>query len=136
MPVLDATWVIDRARNPRAMTAAVQAVEAYARVSGEALVLPLPAATEVAVGTRDPAEAMSALEAAYDVVAIDRVRAIEAARAMQRAIAGGRRPAGHDADIAGCAILQGMVVVTRNAKDFRALGCRVWDYSKTLEPPP
>lgn len=136
MPVLDSTYLIDQARNPSRMRAVVEAVEAYARSLGEPLVAPAPAATEVAGGSRDPVEAFSLLETAHEVPFLDREHAVEAARAYRRAAAAGHPTGWHDAEIAAFALRTGMVVVTRNARDFQALGCRVWDYSRTLHPPP
>lgn len=136
MPVLDATFLIDQLRNPARMRPALEAVEAYARSLGEPTVVPAPAAVEVAGGSPDPAEALVLLEAAHEVPLLDRSLVVEAARAYRVALRAGRHPGWHDAEIAAFALRRGMVVVTRNVRDFAVMGCRVWDYAKTLEPPP
>lgn len=135
MPVLDATYLIDLARNPSRMAATAEAVERDARLRGEPMVLPLPAAIEVATGARDPAEAFHLLDQSYDLVYLDRDDGVAAAKAARSARAAGLAPGWHDAGIAAVALRRGMVVVTRNGRDFAAMGCRVWDYSKSAAPP-
>lgn len=130
MPVLDAAYLIDLQRVPERMASVVDRLLDRARERREALVVPLPAAVEFASGAQDPAEAFRLLEASYEVVPLTREVGVEAARVGRDARSAGHRPGWHDVDIAAFARHLGMEVVTRNARHFEALGCRVWDYSE------
>lgn len=135
MPVLDATFLIDQERQPRRMAPVAEAVRAYAATRHEQIVVPLPVAIEYASGARDPAERLRLLEAAYEVAYFDREVTLTAARLAAKALAAGTFPGWHDVGVAAFGRHRGMLVVTRDAEDFEALGCRVWDYSRSREPP-
>lgn len=133
MPVLDATFLADLWRAPSRMRRVADVLVADASSRHERIVVPFPAAIEFAYGSMDAPAAFRVLEASYDVVAMDREDAVEAARLGRRVA--GRNPGWHDVEIGAMALRRGMFVATRNVGHFRVLGCKVWDYASSAPPP-
>jgi len=129
MPVLDASFVIDLERGGAAALGALKTLK------GESLELPWHAAVEVLVGREDPVATLAALRSSYEIGFPDEAHLLEGARLRKAALEQGRRAHWGDIYIATTALLSGTYVLTANAKDFEALGCRVWDYRKGGKPP-
>ena len=131
MPVLDATFLMDLKRRPKATLP----VLTRAREMDEPLIVPIQAAIEYAAGEVDVDAAFADIDRAFVIRPCDEDIAREAARRGRDAIKKRRFPGWADAQVAATAAREGMMVVTRNARDLDALGVRVWDYSKDEDPP-
>lgn len=129
MPVLDTSFLVDLERgNPVARAA-------LAELAGQDLVVPGHVALEMMAGQDQPLATLGLLRASYRVVlAADEQLAVGAA-IRNRIRKAGRRPAWGDLYIAAEATLESTYVVTADARDFKAMGCEVWEYRKGGNPP-
>ncbi len=69
------------------------------------------------------------------ILALDEAAAMETGRLIDAAVAAGRSPGYADIAIAGISSANGMVLLTRNIKDFTPLGIAVQDPFARLPPP-
>lgn len=129
MPVLDASFLIDLE------TGNEQAQSALQHLLGQDMIVPGQSALEVMSGNEEPAAALNALRASYRLLLPRDETLVAGARLRLTARREGRRPSGGDVYIAAEAHLHATYVVTANPKDFKALGCAVWDYRKGGMPP-
>lgn len=132
MPVLDTTFLIDLKRQPELARPILERIIEME----EDIVVPVQAAIEYAAGEVEPAAAFTAIARDFRLRACDEEVGRIAAAIFQAARKARRTPGWADTQIAATAIHEGMFVLTRNGKDIgEALGARVWDYSKTSDPP-
>lgn len=131
MPVLDATFLIDVEHR---RTDAVRALRRLLS-NDEALLVPAQTAAEFAAGREDEVAALADVEGSFAIVAFGPRHILEAARLARAAYRRGRFPGWPDIHVAAVAALEGTFVVTADAKNFRPMGCAVWDYRRDAEPP-
>jgi predicted nucleic acid-binding protein len=132
VPVLDAAFLIDVRRSKHG------AREALERMASEpeAIIVPMQAAIEYAMGLQDLAQGFRELAESFEVVEVDEPIAREAARIAQDAIRAGKFPGWGDIQVAATARHRGMWIASTNVRHLRdALGARVWDYRKESDPP-
>jgi predicted nucleic acid-binding protein len=132
MPVLDATFLIDLQRRPTETEPLLR----VAMAMGEDLVVPAQVAIEYASGEVDTLVAFQALARDFKIHPCDDAIIPVAARLAREARTRGAFPGWADSQIAATAVLEDMVIITRNPRHFEtAFGLAVWDYSRAKEPP-
>lgn len=130
MPVLDTSFLSDLQEGRP------EARRALARLRGDGtLVVPHQAALEFLSGFADPVQALHFLRQAFRVVHPTDEHLVAGARLRLRQRHAGLRPGWGDVQIATQALLDATYVVTADAADFRALGCRVWNHRLEAAPP-
>jgi predicted nucleic acid-binding protein len=129
MPVLDTTFLIDLEEG------LPEAAAALGLLQGQELVVPGHAAFELMAGTDTPLALLAGLRNSYHVrMATDR-HLVAGAEIRRRLARTRRRPSWGDLYIAAEAVVSSTYVVTADARDFKAMGCRVWEYRKGGAPP-
>jgi len=136
MPLLDATYLIDAENDPDKVEGVMEILFRRAAEQRDPILVSYAVALEVAAGSEDPGARLAELERGFMLVPLGRDELLEAARLARSVVASGRRPPWHDIETAAIARLRGTFVVSRNARDFKALGCKAWHYGKEPAPPP